>query len=161
MSTGQRASFANEANAEPLFSPTPSQTSNGAAAAGIPYDSVSSASRRSIAASESPVTAMTSLSEQADAQAEPRLSAHRKSAPVERRSQVDVRLRSGTSNASAFGSASKRGSSSGRGKPYFDVAKAIFYQADTDHDGLINREEFRNWARPGIVYPDGRSTPMR
>jgi hypothetical protein len=31
----------------------------------------------------------------------------------------------------------------------FDVAKAIFNQADTNQDGGISREEFQNWAQNG------------
>lgn len=35
------------------------------------------------------------------------------------------------------------------GGQQFDVAKAIFNQADANRDGGISREEFRNWAQGG------------
>jgi hypothetical protein len=38
-----------------------------------------------------------------------------------------------------------------------DVAKAIFYQVDTNHDGLISRDEFRVFAQPGIVTGEEES----
>jgi len=41
----------------------------------------------------------------------------------------------------------------------FDVARAIFYQADANHDGSISREEFRNWATvPGALPRASRQT---
>ena len=36
----------------------------------------------------------------------------------------------------------------GGGGQQFDVAKAIFNQADVNHDGAISRDEFRQWAQP-------------
>ena len=33
-------------------------------------------------------------------------------------------------------------------QPHFDAAKAMFTQADTNRDGAISREEFRQWAEP-------------
>ena len=36
-----------------------------------------------------------------------------------------------------------------QGSGGFDVAKAIFKQADTNQDGSISREEFRHWAQAG------------
>jgi hypothetical protein len=76
MNPAQRSSIAVENNGEGVLSPTHSQSS--AIAAGIPYDDVSTNSRRSGVASESPVTAITSVSDQVDAAAQPRLSAHSK-----------------------------------------------------------------------------------
>jgi hypothetical protein len=39
----------------------------------------------------------------------------------------------------------------------FDVAKAIFNQADTNRDGSISREEFQQWAQGGQQNYGGQS----
>lgn len=39
----------------------------------------------------------------------------------------------------------------------FDVAKAIFKQADTNQDGSISRDEFRHWAQVGQQNVGGQA----
>lgn len=34
-------------------------------------------------------------------------------------------------------------------QPRFDAAKAMFQQVDTNRDGSISRDEFRQWAQGG------------
>lgn len=38
----------------------------------------------------------------------------------------------------------------------FDVAKAIFNQVDTNRDGGISRDEFRQWAQGGSQQTQGQ-----
>jgi hypothetical protein len=38
------------------------------------------------------------------------------------------------------------------GGQHFDAAKAVFNQVDTNHDGSISRDEFRQWAQGGQTY---------
>jgi len=43
------------------------------------------------------------------------------------------------------------------GGQHFDAAKAIFNQADINHDGSISRDEFRQWAQAGQQGYGGQS----
>ncbi len=43
------------------------------------------------------------------------------------------------------------------GGQHFDAAKAIFNQADINHDGSISRDEFRQWAQGGQQGYGGQS----
>ena len=44
-----------------------------------------------------------------------------------------------------------------QGSSNFDVAKAMFRQADTNQDGSISREEFVNWAQNATPNPASQS----
>jgi hypothetical protein len=71
----------------------------------------------------------------------------------------------GESNSYDFGGASSTYNVGGASDTYnvrgggqqFDVAKAIFNQADTNQDGSISREEFRQWAQGGEQNYGGQS----
>jgi hypothetical protein len=58
-----------------------------------------------------------------------------------------------TIHAGGQGNSYSTGGASGgydlAGGQQFDVAKAIFNQADLNHDGGISRDEFRQWAQGG------------
>lgn len=58
-------------------------------------------------------------------------------------------LLGGSSTSSGGGSLSSPGTASLQQQPQrqFDASKAIFTQVDTNRDGLISRDEFRDWAR--------------
>lgn len=79
----------------------------------------------------------------------------------QRAAQPDISQYSASSVSSSGASLSSPGNASmrqqnvqGNQQAHFDVAKAIFKQADSNHDGTISREEFRQWA--GNNQPTGQ-----
>jgi hypothetical protein len=67
-------------------------------------------------------------------------------------------INAGGENSSSYDYNASSSAYGGGGGQNFDVAKAIFNQADINHDGGIDRSEFRQWAQGGQQNPGGQSS---
>ena len=67
-------------------------------------------------------------------------------------------INAGGENSSSYDYSGSSNVYGGSGGQQFDVAKAMFNQADINHDGSIDRNEFHHWAEAGQQNAGGQSS---